>query len=171
MDERDWNDKPLNHGESIYLQDVKLTRRSMGHVLLISGEFSAGLAAFAPTANVAGLGEDIGSGDYAIRIGRDSILLNTTNATRVIAGWHEGGYAVSHATGKYALIEISGQGSEMLLAQGASIRFKSPSPSAAIQFAGQNCLLVRDSENWLLFVERPMLTFICGFLASSNSTI
>lgn len=166
MDERDWNDRSLQLGESIALEQVKITRIGTGQLLLISGKFEAALAALAPTAKIVGLGEEIGIYDHALRIGRDTILLNTENTIDAEDGWHEDGYAVSHADGKYALLEIFGEGAELLLAQCASIRFKDPSPSAAIQFAGQSCLLVRQSENWLLFVERPMLAFVCGFLTS-----
>lgn len=167
MDERIWKDVPLNHGETLSLDGVTITRKRLGHTVLISGNISAALARIAPDAAAVGLGEDVGTGDQAIRLGRDSILLNTKNLIDADSGWHSDGYAISQADGKYALLEIAGEHSEDLLAQGASIAFKHPSPSALIEFAGLACILVKQGTSWLLYVERPMLTYITGFLAGA----
>ena len=171
MDERDWNDAPFGVDETIDLGKVKLTRKTMEHVLLVSGNIDNALETLAPRAKVAGLGDKITADDYVIRLGRETILLHTMKPVMANSGWSEDGYAISHADGKYAMIEISGAGAETLLAQGTSIRFLSHSPSAMVQFAGQNCILVRKSDSWLLFVEQPMLTYLCGFLSGANLEI
>jgi len=167
MDERIWNDQPISLGETITLPGVTITRKRIEYTTLISGNFNAALKKHAPGVKAVGLGEDIVTSDHAIRLGRDIVVLSTKMPPDIAPGWYEGGYAVSRADEKYAVLEIFGDGAEDLIAQGAGIKFKHPSLSAAIQFSGLTCLLVRQNKAWLLFVERPLLTYVSEFFRGS----
>nr|MDJ0614326.1 hypothetical protein [Rhizobiaceae bacterium] len=156
-------------GGSLALKGATVTRKRIEHSILISGDVNSALAKIDPRIEAVGLGGEVGSGDHAIRIGRDTALLNSSKPINIAVGWYETGFAISQADGKYAVLEISGEGAEDMLSQGASIVFKHSSPSAMIQFAGLPCLLVRQNEAWLLFVERPMLTYMTTFLSGTSA--
>ncbi|MEL7429571.1 MAG: hypothetical protein AAFN43_06190 [Pseudomonadota bacterium] len=160
--EREWTDRPLGEGETLDLGHAQITRMDAGCLTLISGEFEKAIG----KARVVGLGGECGRGNHAIRIAHDSVLLVTASPPKLKPGWHDKGYAVSPASGKHALFEISGEGAETIMAQGATVL--DGSPSAMTRFAGLNALITRKGRVWRVIVETPMATYLTGWLRGAG---
>lgn len=163
MDERVWTDTPIALGETIMLDQLSITRKRVNHAIIISGNLDLAMKRLAPSVKIQGLGQDVGAGDFGVRMSHDSAILMPNSPLDVKAGWYEEGFAITHAYGKYAMIELKGSNAEGFLAQGTSVNFKEESPSAALKFLGETCILVKQDASWLLFMETPMLSYFTNF--------
>ena len=169
MDERVWTDQPLTADESITIGEVNITLRRPGHLTLLSGSVQQGLTSLRPDVKIVGLCGLIGEGDHAIRIARDRVLLETRELPEAGPGWYEEGYAISRADGIYAIFEFEGDGCSDILAQGTLVDLQSESASAAIEFAGLVCLLVRTESSYLLYTDVSNQIYLASFLRGCQS--
>ncbi|MEM7290905.1 MAG: hypothetical protein AAF412_11155 [Pseudomonadota bacterium] len=171
MNERDWNDRPLALEEAIELKGVKIRRTNPGHMMLLSGKLSAGLAGLSLTSEPVGFGGEVGKTKKVIRIGIDSALCVTGKPAKLQPGWYKPGFAVSLADGKYAALKISGKNAGAVLAQGTGHNLEQSSRSAAVEFAGCVVLMVKTGSAWLLFVETPMLTYVTNWFRGVGASV
>lgn len=168
MDEMEWGGRTPSAGEALEIGSVRAVIEPEMNALMISGDLAAALAEFSPEARMVGLGEDCGTGDHALRIARDRVLLITRGALDVEPGWHPAGYAVSRAGDLFAAVTLSGPDAVSIIAEGVTVDLASGSPSAAILFAGQFALLARRGEDFCLWIERPMLPWLWTWLAGAT---
>lgn len=167
MDERNWTDRPLGLGEALELEACRVERHAVPFLSLVSGDLDAALAAIAPGARLIGLGERPGDDTFGIRIARDHAALVTTGAPEIGDGWHDGGFALSRADDRFALLSLTGTGAATRLATGLASPLPERSPSAAIRFAGRTVMLTGCDGGFGLWVELGELTYVTGFLRGS----
>ncbi|GAB5446832.1 hypothetical protein [Gymnodinialimonas sp.] len=159
MRERQWNDRPLAEGATVEVAGLVIQRASTEPLCLISGNLIKAMADLAPGAKTVGLHALRGAND-GVRIARDRAMLVGVEGEE---GWHEG-YACSPATGLYARFDLSGPALQDALAEGTSADLDAGSPSAAVLFAGQTCLLTRSTIGAELWVEAAFATFMTSWL-------
>jgi hypothetical protein len=132
---------------------------------LVSGDVEAALRALAPGAPLLGLHAFAPTTAHALRIARDRALIVTRAPIGAADGWRDGWCATS-LDDAYAVLDIEGAGAGSVLMQGTTVDLAACSPSAALMFAGQRCLLARLAGGFRLHVERPrleaMLTWLDG---------
>lgn len=159
MPEREWTDRPLAEGARVEVAGLVIYRAVSEPACLISGNLIKGMARLAPRAEVVGLYE-LRRADDGIRIARDRALLMGISGEE---GWRDG-TACSPASGLYARFDLSGPALEAALAEGTSANLDAGSPSAAVLFAGQTCLLTRSDAGAELWVETAFATYMTTWL-------
>ena len=127
------------------------------------------LALLSTNANRVGLCGDTGDGDVAIQIARDRVLLLTEDPIQSNYGWHEQGFALSDATGQHVIFSLKGKQALDILAQGTAAILDDTSPSATIEFFGQNALLVKKDSAYHLYIDTAMQTTITAFLKNCST--
>ncbi len=130
---------------------------------LISGDLDAALKALVRGAPLIGLYEPAPRGKHALRIARDRALLVTPAPIGAAEGWRETWCATSVDDG-WVAVEVEGPDAGLVLMQGTSADLMSGSPSTALMFAGQRCLLARTGAGFRLHVERPRLEALLAWL-------
>lgn len=172
MREMNWPELPDLSGEIIARNDLRVTGATAPAALLISGDLDAALAALAPGAPMLGLGADTqadgGAGTWAARIARDRALLVGAALPDVAAGWHAGGYGISQAGDLWRLFAVAGSAADRVIAEGTSADITAASPSAAVLFAGQTCLLLRQRGAWLIGAETPRAWALATWLKDAG---
>lgn len=151
--EFDWPSHSPDAGTTLTLPGAELRIEDAPGAALISGDLDAGIAALTPGAPLLGLGGVAGSGPYAIRMARDRVLLILTAPCTAAPGWH-GSYALSPACDGWRCLRLSGPEAETLLSEGTGADLTGGSPGAAVLFAGLTCAIVRQGDDWLIWVER-----------------
>lgn len=159
MRERDWADRPLAEGASVEVAGLTVCRVMSEPACLVSGDLEAALTALSPGSAMVGLYAERRATD-AVRIARDRTIFTGIQG---VAGWRDG-FAVSPATGLYARFELSGLALNDALAEGTQADLTLGSPSAAVLFAGQTCLLTRHGDVAEVWVEAAMATYMTSWL-------
>lgn len=164
MREMHWPEaEPLN-GVLIDTDALHVRCASMDGGALVSGDLAAAVAALAPGAPMLGLGGECNAAPWIARIGRDRGLLALADACTVPEGWHEGGFAITPADDLWTVVTITGRAAERVIAEGTSADPDGGSPSAAVQFAGQTCLLLRAPEGYAVCIQTPLVWYLCEWL-------
>ena len=156
MRERDW--RPARRADELVIDRPRLEARSLAGLgqTLVSGDAAAGIAALAPGAPILGLYALAPASPHALRIARDRALLVTPQPINADEGWRDGWSATPVDDG-WAIVEVAGADAGLALMQGTSADLAGGSPSAAVMFAGQRCLLARVEAGFRLHVEAPRL--------------
>ncbi|MFX0541087.1 hypothetical protein ACEWPM_005055 [Roseovarius sp. S4756] len=153
MRERDWPELPSLGGDIIARDDLRVTCAPMPAAMLISGDLKAAVAAVSPDAPMLGLGGQTGGGAWAGRIARDRALLVSDAPITAASGWHADGYAMTPADDLWQVFTLTGPAAARVIAEGTAADIEAGSPSAAVLFAGQTCLLLRRGEATLICAE------------------
>ncbi len=145
--------------------DLRGRREGMGGGVLVSGNLEAALAALAPDAPMLGLGGECGGAPaYGVRIARDRALLVGEAPFEVRSGWHEAGFAATPADDLWTVFTLSGAASARVIAEGTGADPGGGSPSAAVLFAGEVCLLLRRADSHVIAIETPRAWFLARWL-------
>lgn len=96
-------------------------------------------------------------GPYALRLAPDSVLV--VGLESPVDGWQpEAGVALSPCSDGWLLVDIRGEGSAAVMAEGSEYPFVSApgmaTESARMLFAGLGVAVARTAEGWRLHVER-----------------
>lgn len=161
MREREWTDRPLHPGDMMDHAGLRVTPAPIHDAVMVTGDLTAAIADIAPGAAFVGLYAERGEPGL-IRIARDKALC--VGAT-FAEGWH-GTFATSDASGLYACLHMSGPALTDALSEGTGADLHGNSPSAAVMFAGQTCLLTRQGETAELWVPAAMETYMTGWFLS-----
>ncbi len=142
---------------------VVRARTGLGQTLM-SGDLEAALTTLARGAPpMLGLYELVPRGRHALRIARDRALLVTPAPIAAAQGWRDG-FCATPMDDAYAVIDVEGEGAHLVLMQATAADLRAGSPSAALMFAGQRCLLARTAAGFRLHVERPRLEALLTWL-------
>jgi sarcosine oxidase gamma subunit len=163
MRETEWT--PARRAEGALVARPAFTARArtgLGQTL-VSGDLDAALNALVRGAPRIGLYEPAPKGNHALSIARDRALLVTPAPIGAADGWRDGWCATSVDDG-WVAIDVEGAQTELVLMQGTSADLTAGSPSAALMFAGQPCLLARTLAGFRLHVERPRLEALLAWL-------
>ncbi len=168
MDERIWTNKALALGEVITRGKATISRQfDPAAAYLISGDLGLALQNICPDAPMLGLLEDgKDAANYAIRIGRSSMLLVLDHAPGPVAGWQNAGYGVSDATDAYVAFDVAGQDAAQVLARGGVVLDAAQSLSASSSFAGIPALITRHHDNLRIWVPRAAQIHATTFFES-----
>ena len=163
MRETDWSPARAPEGRLVERAGFAvLARTGLGQTLM-SGDLEAALKTLAPGAPMMGLYELAPTGRHALRIARDRALLVTPAPIAATEGWRDG-FCATPVDDAYAAIDVEGEGADLVLMQGTAADLSAGSPSAALMFAGQCCLLARTAAGFRLHVERPRLEALLAWL-------
>ncbi|MEL6208008.1 MAG: hypothetical protein AAFR47_22280 [Pseudomonadota bacterium] len=163
MRERRWSQARPEPGDVIEGNGVRVRALEAGGATLISGDVAAGVAKLAPGSPVLGLlGELPSTATACLRIARDRGLLLSPAPLETDDGWN-GAFATSAADDVYVELEIRGPKSGGLR-EACMAEPPTPSPSAAIQFAGHTCLVVREDRGLRVLVPRSEATGLWAML-------
>lgn len=156
---------PAPDPDAVLERDGFCARRVCGlGQTLVSGDLAAAVAALAPGAPQVGLWQVAESGVFGVRIARDRCLLVTPAPPGVEPGWRDG-FAATPCDDAFAVIEISGEALDPLVAEAVAADLSSGSGSAAVPFAGVAALLYRlDARTARLHVESPLAAYLWAWL-------
>jgi hypothetical protein len=162
---RETNWAPARGAAGLVVDRPRLAARAVAGIgqTLVSGDLAAGLAALAPGAPLLGLYALVSEGAYALRIARDRALLVTQAPLGADEGWRNG-WSATASDDAYVALDVSGPDAPLALMQGTSADLEAGSPSAAILFAGQRCLLARTEAGFRLHLEQPRLEALLTWL-------
>jgi hypothetical protein len=135
-------------------------RTGLGQTL-VSGDLEAALKALAPGAPLVGFCGRAPDGPHALP--RDRALLVTLAPLGAADGWREGFCATTVDDG-WAVVEVEGPDAPLVLIQGTAADLSAGSPSAAVLFAGERCLIARTVGGFRLHVEAPWLEALMTWL-------
>lgn len=164
MREMHWPEAEPLSGVLIDTDALHVSSAPMGGAALISGDLTAAVATLAPEAPMLGLGGECGAAPWGARIGRDRALLALPDTCTAQNGWHEGGFAITPADDLWAVVTITGRAADRIIAEGTSIDPDGGSRSAAVLFAGLNCLLLRVKDGYAICVQTPLVWYLCEWL-------
>lgn len=117
-------------------------------IVMFAGDLGAALVTHAGgDAGLGFLGIAERADNYVIRIARDRALMVSARPIDIAVGWHEEGYALTHADSAYGIIEAAGSALDEIIAEGTAADPLSRSPSAATLFAGIPCLVIRTAPD------------------------
>lgn len=142
-------------GTLIETGDLRIACHPLGGACLMSGDLAAAIASLSPGAPILGLGGQCDGGNFAVRIARDRALLVNEAPFDARPGWYAAGYAVSAAADQWQSFTLNGAGAAQVIAEGTAVDLDGASPSAALLFAGQSCLLLRRAGGFVIFAETP----------------
>lgn len=166
MHEHHWTSMPPAVGQQIQIGQVTATLVPVPSLTLVSGKIEPfGQRWRVP---IVGFGERAPAENFLLRQARDRALWVAPPAERPPYGWHRE-TAISPFDGGCAVIEIGGEGVEMLLQQGTSADLSKTSPCASLLFAGHSATLASVGDRWWLFVEPAMLAYFWHWVAGSGS--
>lgn len=161
--------RPLPDWDALRLegQNVEATAVTNLHEILVSGDLGRALDALADGITPSGAA-DIARGDpYALRLGRERLLLVGTDDWAAAPGWHgDGGFAVTPFPGGDVVFEITGRRAADLLAAGLNHPLEDRRGSVLSRFADVTVALYRygQPETWRIHVERPLAGYLWHWL-------
>ena len=167
MREHDWSDVGLDVTVPWQCGNTTVTCLDAVDALLVSGDMTR-FAEHQGQIRSVGLGQAAPDGPFLLRLARDRALWVEPGNARPPDGWHDG-FAISAAGDAYAIIQLLGDSARHLLAQGTSTNLHTPSPSAALLFAGEPAALCRRGDAWWLWVTRSHLPYHWQWLQGADS--
>jgi len=163
MRETDWRAARSAEGTLAQRPGFSARARTGLGQTLISGDLEAAVKALAPGAPLVGLYGLAPEGAHALRVARLKALLVTPGPIAAVDGWRDSWCATTVDDG-FVVVEVEGTDAGLVLMQGTAADLAAGSPSAALMFAGQRCLLARTGGGFRLHVERPRLEALLAWL-------
>lgn len=160
MDDRKWISKTPLHSQVINSENLRITCNENSGASLISGSLVFAIQQLAPSAPILGALDIKPVLPFLLRISRDRGLLCTEKALKK-NGWFKD-YAISAADDLYQCFEITGNRWKEVLSACCTVQISSP--SASCLFAGHTCLVVRNSNGFSVYVEKPEAAALWGYL-------
>lgn len=132
---------------------------------LVSGDLDAASAELGFALPGVGAMELAHGNGYAVRLGRDRVLIVAPAGQRPEPGWHEQGYAVSDMSA-LGVFEIEGLLSESVVSRATTLPVTGTGPSAAVSFAGTDACLYRHDrpDRVRLHVDPSLIDYLWTWL-------
>lgn len=138
---------------------------------LVSGNLQAWSEAYGlPARGVGALGEAEGD-TYAVQVARDRLLVVSSAASGIEAGWHAQGFAVTQVSAGLHVFEVEGAALLELVSRATTLDPASTSASAALSFAGTNAVVYRHGGKLRIHLDRALATGLWTWMKTAAGSI
>ncbi|MEH3118200.1 MAG: hypothetical protein PGN25_11595 [Methylorubrum populi] len=136
---------------------------------MVSGNDAAACRAAGVTTPAAGALGVVRGAPYAVRVGRDRILLVGQPAMPVEAGWSADGYLASNMSAGLHVFDMQGDRVEDIVRRACVIDPRAPGPCAAVTFAGVTAVLygLEQPGRLRLHVDRGLAAYVWTWLGTA----